>query len=100
MRIITIQYTDGYKYEKPILFTVPDLTDRQIKERLQAAVLEYRKELGYENPKDAKQNGWGFGTLLPEVPLRILKKYGIGILHADILTLDFDYGSSPKNWVL
>lgn len=100
MHIITIRYTDGYKYEKPILFTVPDLTDKQIKERLQLATLEYREELGYKNPKDAKQNGWVFGTLLPEVPLRILKKYGIGILHADVITLDYEYGSSPKNWVL
>ena len=40
MRVIVIHYTDGYTYDKPVIFTVPDLSDNQIQERFNKAVLE------------------------------------------------------------
>ena len=49
MRIITIRYTDDYEYEKPLLFTTPDLTNNQIAQRLQQAVLDYCQEKGYNS---------------------------------------------------
>ena len=97
MRTIIIRYTDDYEYEKPLIFTAPDLTDRQIEQRLQQAVLDYCQEKGYNSFQDGDHDGYVFGSLLPEVPLRILKKYGIGIIHADVLTADYDYGFSPQN---
>ena len=92
MRVIVIHYTDGYVYNKPVIFKAPDLTDQQIQERFNQAVLEYRTELGYHDFEEADKDGWVFGSLLPEVPLRILKKYGIGFIHADTIVADYDYG--------
>ena len=97
MRVIVIHYTDGYTYDKPVIFTTPDLSDNQIQERFNKAVLEYRAELGYHNFKEADEDGWVFGSLLPEVPLRILKKYDIGLIHADAIVADYDYGFPQEN---
>ena len=99
MRIITIRYTDDYEYEKPLLFTTPDLTNNQIAQRLQQAVLKKKKKKGYNSFQDGDYDGNVFGSLLPEVPLRILERYGIGIIYADVLTADYDYVFSPLNWI-
>lgn len=93
MRVITINYADGYSYDKPLLFTAPEnFSDQQIEISLQQAADDYVAELGYKDKDSAEYDGWVFGSLLPEIPLRILEKYNIGLLHAEVFNADFDYG--------
>lgn len=92
-RIVTVRYTDGYVYDTPVLLTVPkNLSDKDVETCIQEAVGEYRRQLGYEDADKAEDDGYVFGSLLPEVTLGVFRKYGIGFLHADVLTADYDKG--------
>ena len=80
-----------------LLIETDDLKD--LKDRIQAAYLDYIKTLDFEDMDAAKEEGVYFGNSFHEIPKELQKKYDFYFVKEDaVIDADFDYGCESCNW--